>query len=84
MLRLMVETDATTGAVSLRVWFNPMVPETGFTGVPAVDARLTPRPLPPRISVVDKAPLPPGGVVLAGGGADARADYVSALPTSVF
>lgn len=84
MLRVLLQTNVASGAVELRVWFNPMVPETGFTGVPAHDASITPIPLPPRISVVDRAPLPVGGgIVLAAGGFGARVDYVSALPPRV-
>jgi len=83
MLRVLLETDGASGALSLRVFFNPTVPETGFTGVPADDAARVPRSLPPRLALIDAAPLPSGGLLVAAGGADARIDYVSALPTRV-
>jgi len=43
-----------------------------------------PLPLPPRLHVVDAAPLPAGGVVVGAGGGEARVDYASVLPASAF
>jgi hypothetical protein len=83
LLRFVLETDSTTGSLRIRVWFNPTVPETGFTGDPVIDASLTPKPLPPRLTVTDSSPLPAGGIVLCAGGEEARVDYVSALPANV-
>jgi hypothetical protein len=84
LLRFVLETDAVTGSLTIRAWFNPTVPETGFTGVPEIDASLTPKALPPRLTITDPSPLPAGGIVLCAGGAEARVDYVSALPANVF
>ncbi len=70
----------------VRVFFNPMFPETGFVGNATADAGRVPLPLPARIDVVDKSgpPLPPGGMVIAAGTYEARVDYAAALPASVF
>jgi hypothetical protein len=80
MLRLLVQPG---GAV--KVWFNPMFPETGFQGTADDHARL-PKPLPPRIAVVDADPLPPAAasfLAMAAGVSEVRVDYASALPDSV-
>jgi hypothetical protein len=84
LLRVLLVTES-DGSLSMRVWFNPMLPETGFTGVPADDAVRTPLPLPERLVLVDADPLPAGGIAVAAGGvAGTQVDYVSALPASVF
>ena len=80
MLRLLVQPG---GAVT--VWFNPMFPETGFQGTADDHARL-PKPLPPRIAVVDADPLPHAAasyLAMAAGVSQVRVDYVSALPGTV-
>ena len=82
MLRVAAETDAASGQLSLSVYFNPMLPETGFVGNSS-DAFRVPQRIAPRLVVRDAAPLAPGGVMLLAGGAPARADYVSALPLAV-
>lgn len=84
LLRVLLVTQA-DGSLTLRVWLNPMLPETGFTGDPALDSVRTPLPLPERLVLVDANPLPAGGIaVAAGGSAGTQVDYVSALPASVF
>ncbi len=82
LLRVVVSTDD-EGAVSISVWLNPSFPEVGFVGDPATDAGRTPLPLPPRITVVDWAPLAAGGFGVSAGGGDANVDYASVLPLSV-
>jgi len=81
-LRVVAATGA-DGALSISVWLNPMFPETGFTGDPYADAAREPLPLPPRVSVVDWAPLPAGGFAVSAGGGAANVDYASLLPLSV-
>ncbi len=83
MVRVLVTTPPGGGGADIAVFFNPMFGETGFVGN-ASDALRTPHPLPPRIAVHDPVALPPGGLLLAAGGAAALVDYVSALPSSVF
>jgi len=83
IVRVLLETSATDGSLHVRVWFNPMFPETGFIGN-ASDATRVPLPLPPRLSLTDAAPLPPGGLALAAGGGQARVDYASVLPVAAF
>jgi hypothetical protein len=83
LLRVLLTSDAAGGA-RLLVFCNPMLQDTGFTGVPEVDASLVPLPLQPLLSVLDSEPLPAGGLALLAGGAPLRADYVSALPASVY
>ena len=83
ILRVLLETNAADASLSIRVWFNPMFPETGFVGN-ASDATRVPLPLPPRLSLTDAAPLQAGGMVIAAGGGQARADYASILPVSAF
>ena len=81
MLRVAIEGGR------LRVWFNPMYPETGFVGDGATDAARVPRPLPTRIDVTDPraatAPKPAGGFTVSAGGSSVLLDYASALPASV-
>jgi hypothetical protein len=94
MLRVVVEDQQETTAdganasmsTRIRVFFNPMFPETGFVGNATADAWRVPLPLPPRIDVVDRSgpPLPPGGMAISAGNLQARVDYASALPASVF
>ena len=83
ILRVLLITDANND-LSISVYFNPMYPETGMTGDPYVDAVLIPKPIPPRLVIQDKTPLPPGGIMVASGGSELRVDYISALPTSAF
>lgn len=83
MLRVLAHTDA-SGTLHISVYFNPTVPETGFVGVPALDAKIVPTTPPPRLTIIDPQPLPAGGISIAAGSFDARVDYVSALPVSVF
>ena len=81
MLRVVVEGGR------LRVWFNPMFPETGFVGDGVADAARVPKPLPPRIDVVDPramtAPVPAGGFAVSAGESPVMLDYASALPANV-
>jgi hypothetical protein len=84
MLRVVAQTDNGSGELRVAVYFNPTVPETGFVGIPAIDAKTVPVAPPPRLVFVDPQPLPAGGIVIGAGVADARVDYVSALPVSVF
>jgi len=83
ILRVLLETNSTDDSLNFRVYFNPMFPETGFVGN-ASDATRVPLPLPPRLSLVDAAPLPPGGMALAAGAGQARVDYASILPVAAF
>ena len=83
ILRVLLETSAADGSLSIRVWFNPMFPETGFVGN-ASDASRVPLPLPPRLSLADAAPLPAGGMAIAAGGGKALVDYASILPVAAF
>jgi hypothetical protein len=74
---------AAGGGLALRVFFNSMFPETGLVGNSS-DALRVPLAPPPRLALLDPAPLPPGGALLALAGAqEARFDYVAALPLSV-
>jgi hypothetical protein len=84
LLRVVVATEpaASGDGVRLSVFFNPMFPETGFVGNSS-DALRQPAPLPPRLVVLDPTPLPLGGLMVLAGGAEARLDYVSALPLGV-
>jgi hypothetical protein len=66
----------------ITVWFNPSFPETGFVGNIS-DAERIPKPLPPRLKVVDPEPAPPGLVVVSAGRSPTRIDYISVLPPSV-
>ena len=81
MLRVVVEGGR------LRVWFNPMFPETGFVGDGVADAARVPKPLPPRIDVVDPhaatVPVPAGGFAVSAGESPVLLDYASALPANV-
>lgn len=83
IVRALLETSAADGSLGIRVWFNPMLPETGFVGN-ASDATRVPLPLPPRLALVDKAPLAPGGMALCAGAWEARIDYASILPAATF
>merc|ERR1711920_774033 len=80
ILRALVVT--THDGVRISVWFNPMFPETGFVGNSS-DAERVPKPLPPRLVLIDSVPLPPGELALTAGHRDSMVDYVSALPASV-
>ncbi len=86
MLRVVVEDAGDRASTRVRVFFNPMFPETGFVGNATADAGRVPLPLPPRIDVVDRSgpPLPPGGMAVTAGTYAARLDYASALPAGVF
>ena len=83
IVRVLLETSAADTSLHVRVWFNPMFPETGFVSNSS-DAGRVPLPLPPRLSLVDPAPLPPGGMLLAAGGSRALVDYASILPVAAF
>lgn len=63
------------------VWFNVAFKDTGFVGNSS-DAERVPHAPPPRISVVDAAPLPAGGLAIAAS-ASCSVDYVSVLPLEV-
>jgi len=83
IMRVLLVTD-TDNVLTIKVFFNPMYTETGFTGNPDTDALLIPLPIPPRLIIQDTSPLPPGGLMIASGGSELRVDYFSALPTSAF
>ena len=80
LLRVVVSMES--GALTLRVFFNPMYPETGFVGNSS-DAFRTPVKLAPRLVAQDPQPLSPGAILFLAGGKEARADYITALPLSV-
>ena len=82
IVRALLETQA-DGSLSVRVWFNPIYGETGFVGN-ASDATRVPLPLPPRLSLLDSSPLPPGGLAVGAGAFAARVDYASILPPAAF
>ena len=82
ILRILLVTNVDE-TLTIKVFFNPMYPETGFTGNPDVDATIIPKTIPPRLVLQDTDPLPSGGLGIACGGSNLRVDYFSALPSSL-
>eukprot|EP01063_Lacrimia_lanifica_P017662 TRINITY_DN2469_c0_g2_i1.p2 TRINITY_DN2469_c0_g2~~TRINITY_DN2469_c0_g2_i1.p2 ORF type:complete len:520 (+),score=166.98 TRINITY_DN2469_c0_g2_i1:43-1602(+) len=74
-----LQLKVTPGSVA--VWFNTMLPESGFAG-DATDRFRVPTAPAPRIYVPAKGPYAPSDVVLRSDVAGTLVDYVSKLPVS--